>query len=302
MADNELENTEQTEEQIEQQETDDFESGFAGNEELPASTDKDADIDDDNDPDKKQDQEQEQGSNKPEDQSQPGEQQSAKPEFVPLSEFEKLSSRMRNIEGNIGGIKSALSRMSNRDQQQASNDAADAAKAVGANAPTKQQTADALRSGESFDKLAEEFPEWAAAMKELVALNSQASANIDTDAILQQADERSATKLEALRSQIVESRHRGWSDLVKTPEFNDWFSKQSDEVKALGESENPVDVIDVLDRYATDRKQPSKQTPGKNTSTRRLEQALAPTTGRSVSTTSTPSEEDDFQAGFKTRN
>jgi hypothetical protein len=270
---------------LETQDDDDFESGFAGNQ--PADDDQDDNDDDSTDDNPAGEQEQQQ------------EQQPVS--FDPHAEFQKLSQRMRNLEGNLGGIKSALSRLSGREQQQAIDDATDAAKAAGGDAPTKQQAREALKSGDKFEQFAKEFPEWGEAMQELLLMNGQGG-SVDAESILQQADQRATERVEKLKSTIVESRHRGWEKVVKTPEFNAWFDSQGDEVKALAESDNPVDVIEVLDRYSALQKPQSNSPGNKKPSNNRLAQAVPPTNGRTSTVSSAPSEDDDFLAGFKQRN
>lgn len=298
--------TEETDQQeADQQEIDDFESGFAGSDEPADETDED-ETDDSGDDDEAGG-ESAQGDEPPEQDEQTTSDDEAaagedpEKQNDPLEEIKKLSARLRNVEGNIGGLKTAVGRMSNQDQQQASKSATETARAAGADAPSQQQVAKAFKSGEKFERLADEFPEWADAMKEVLQLNG--GGNPDGAGSLDETNQKMSKENEMLRNQIVETRHRGWEKKVQTPDFGSWFDKQSEEIKALGESNNPADVIDVLDLYENDLKQPKGKTSGKQTtSNRRLESALSPTRGRAASASSAPSEEDEFQSGFKSRN
>lgn len=153
---------------------------------------------------------------------------------------EQLGGRVRNAEGNIGGLKTQLQR-----------DLSDAAKATakaGADAPNPQQLADASKSPSALARLVDDYPEFGAAVKEVVDAQAQEIAG------LKQALSRQPQQdpdREQLKSQIVDltirTRHPNWKTEVVAADFAPWVKTQPREVQALYVSDNPDDVIRLLD-------------------------------------------------------
>ena len=52
---------------------------------------------------------------------------------------------------------------------------------------------------------------------------------------------------------LVNSAHPGWQNLVKTPEFGEWFQRQPDAVKRLASSIKSEDAILMLVLYKRDK-------------------------------------------------
>ncbi len=192
-----------------------------------------------------------------------------------------LASRVRNVEGQYGGINSQL---------QALKTAKEATAAAGQDAPSATQIREAQKNPEAMARLKTDYPEFATAMeaaleerfsgvtKELAELRAKGTLTSAPSApVLTAAD------LEALRSELqVDMVHPGWKDTVRKPEFAGWLSRQPREVQMLATSDSPQDAIRLLDL--------SKATSRQNTQ-RRLESAAAIPAGRAASTRSKPIED-----------
>lgn len=213
---------------------------------------------------------------------------------------ETLPTRLRNIEGHIGGIKSAL------DQALAAGKAA--ATRTGADAPTDKQVAAAGSNSEKWKSLKEDFPEWAEAMEErLSAVLAQAkpgaapAVNVEEikaalagdvgEAIsegLGQAEERA----------YVRMKHPTWRTTVNTPEFKSWLGTQPADVKSLAESEVGDDAVKLLDTFDAHKAKVAADAEARLKKDKRLASAVAPrTTGEQPQPGL--SDEDAFNRGYK---
>lgn len=152
----------------------------------------------------------------------------------------QLTTRLRQAEGHIGGLKSSL-------QQQIQ--AAQAVASRGGDAPSRDQLHAATGSASAMARLKEDYPEFAGAMD--AALNERLST---VQAQPQQSPGVSPADVEArideMRRQMhVEMKHPGWLDDVKTPRFTGWLDGQAAEVKMLANSAAPSDAIRLLDLF-----------------------------------------------------
>lgn len=174
--------------------------------------------------------------------------------------FDKLESRQRNVEGHIGGLKTA---------QQAMHQAMEAARkaAPQAEAPTQKQVEQAAASSEKWKNLKRDFPEWADATEELLSarLNGQAQpAAFDPEEIDRKVQESLGKVLPGLRQEIIDSTldglFPGWKQEVKTDAFKAWFEKADKDTQALVESDSVGDAATMLRLYNDAKKaDPSAQ-------------------------------------------
>ncbi len=166
-------------------------------------------------------------------------------------------------------------------------------------------------SEEDFAELKAEFPDLAAlhikGMQRMLDKLPLRGAAVDPEAIEKVVQERTAT----VRTEVVDSRldeivDGDWREEVKKPEFDAWLTKQPDDIKALAESASLRDASRMLRLYKAHRDapppQPQPTTPAapaaSPTRSRVLAAAVAPrgTVGKPPVN---PSEDDEFDAGFR---
>lgn len=181
----------------------------------------------------------------------------------------QLSGRVRNAEGHIGGLSSQL-----KQQVQA----AQAVQARGGDAPSASELRQAQADPQAFNRLKEDYPEFAAALEpaldHLVKSELQKIKASLTPVEQSQVDVVALT--EGIRRELtVEVRHPGWKKEVKTPEFVGWLQRAPREVQMLAGSDDPDDAVRLLDLYKTPKtKQVTTQNAG-------IQAAAALPTGRS---------------------
>ncbi len=192
--------------------------------------------------------------------------QAVRDEIVGLKTmFTQVTGRLRNAEGQIGGLKSALS------------EARAQAQAAGSDAPSASALREAQANPRAMAKLLEDYPEFGAAMKaamdeQLAALRSELK-----PAKTEQASGVSPADLKKLHTEIVvEVQHPGWKDRVQTPQFRGWLEGQPREVQMLAASDEPADAIRLLDLEKEARTKGSQQR------TQRLDAAASIPGGRSA--------------------
>ena len=211
---------------------------------------------------------------------------------------EKLSQRMRNLEGHFGGLKSQL---------QAAMEARQETKDQGGNAPTKTEIKEASKSSEKLDQLREDFPEWADALDEQFGnFNSQIAETYSPDKIQESMSEMMNTTLgnsiSRLRQIIqIDMKYPGWEETINTDGFKDWKDSQSEEIQALADSHLAKDAIAMLDAYHQTLEK-ENQAPtngaGNERNKQRLADSVAPTRGAGSRQVNLPSDEEDFIAAF----
>lgn len=206
----------------------------------------------------------------------------------PFKEIEKLSARLRNYEGHVGGIKTSIDKLNT----QVSETAKAAASRQGADIPTTAQVNAAMKDGEKYKAFREEFPEYADAMEEAMSAQSASIEQsvlskvpkVDTSGLM------TAQEFETLIPIYV--KYPNWKKTVNTEDFSKWFASQPAEIQALGDSENPDDVIGVIEKFEA-RQKPASQS-------NRLERSVAPTNGKSsAQKPSSKTADEEFSAGFK---
>lgn len=210
---------------------------------------------------------------------------------------EKMSGRLRNLEGNLGGIKQKLDAMAT---------AKAAAEDTGADAPTAKQIREASADGEKMRTLREDFPEFAEAMDERL----QSMQGPDLEEYKQKvssAEQRAATteqELVNLKREFIGMNisqvHPDWQEVASQPDFHSWVNQQDDSVKRVfnDPAPKPADAIKVLSDFkAAYQSSTAGKSAGRRT-TRRLEDAVSPTQGQS-SGRGRKTEEEEFNAAFK---
>jgi hypothetical protein len=174
------------------------------------------------------------------------------------SMLSQLTSRLRNAEGHIGGLNSAV-----KQQIQAAH----AAKESGAAAPTVGEIQTAQASPQAMADLERDYPEFAKALKPVLETSLAAQrAELEKRIPRQQEQQEVVTdvvtkqELEVFRAeQRVEAKHSGWQQRVAQPEFQGWLSQAPREVRMLAGSNDPEDAIRLLDLHEEARKKPPVQ-------------------------------------------
>ncbi|HLA87836.1 MAG TPA: hypothetical protein VJL10_07435 [Anaerolineales bacterium] len=216
---------------------------------------------------------------------------------------EDIDKQIRNINGKFGGLNSQL--------QSIMASAKTVATAQGGSSPTHAQVKEAVQSNTKFEALKEEFPEYAEALTEQIG-NLKTEMSGKTSEVKSEDFKTVQTEIESFKDMLVETRHRKWKDTVQTSEFAEWFASQDDDTKNLAQSTNPLDAIDLLDKYAdivVEKSESESSDDGsgqkksevetkKIAEKRRLEAALTPTRKGGRSAPVTKSEHDDFVEGF----
>jgi hypothetical protein len=184
---------------------------------------------------------------------------------------QQLQGRLRNAEGHIGGLSSQL-------KQQ--HEAAKAVQAAGGDAPTAKELREAQGDPEAMRKLAEDYPEFAAAISPAIdAAVTRKVAELEQrfqQSHPQQDSSQMMAELERTRAELtVEVRHPGWKEKVKRPEFIGWLQQGPREVQMLAASPEPADAVRLLDLYETARGGQAKPN-------QRLNAAAALPTGRTT--------------------
>lgn len=154
-----------------------------------------------------------------------------------------LTGRVRNAEGHIGGLRSQIQ----RDLQAA----AAATRQAGGDAPTQEQLATASKSPAALARLKEDYPEFGAAIEEVVSAQSQEIARLQQAISKPVVDDNAAKRVAQLEWELtdvkISVKHPNWKEEVAKPDFDPWVARQPREVQALRNSNNPADVIRLLD-------------------------------------------------------
>lgn len=192
-----------------------------------------------------------------------------------LAALEKLSNRMRNVEGHIGGLTS---------QQQAIRDSLtvskEAATQVSA-APSQAAVQEALKNPELWDALKDDYPEWAAATEALLdareqrLLASLPKHEQTAESLQALIDERVKGETGAIRQEIIttslEAIYPGWQDDVNTDAFGHWLTAQPQDIQALAQSAKVGDAAKMLSLWT----QRNTRSPIQDKRTQTLEAAAA---------------------------
>lgn len=220
-----------------------------------------------------------------------------------LDLVKSIDGRLRNVTGEVKAWAGTTNELKSAFQ------AANAARDAGGNAPSTAQIAAASADSKKWRQMQEDFPEWAEALEERLSAGVQVQQKaVDIDGIRNALREevRSDVAME-IRAELVEDDFPGWKDAVKTPAFVDWIKAQPDDVKALAGSARVSDAKKLLGKFAESTKPAAQlpapdapaETPAKPNPKSRLEAAVTPTSGRSVTRVEPLSEEEAAAAAFK---
>lgn len=289
----------QTEQEAKESEEADFEAGF-GSEEAEGEVSHETKAEADPEPEPKQEETAPVQSEAPP--AQADSQETASPKADPLMDrLSQLENRQRQIEGRVGGIQGHLKSMSTQDKSDAHEVAAKAAEKQGAESPTKGQLSEALKSGEKYQELVEEFPEWGAAMEEFSAIISKQVQPADTEGLKKEVRgdmvQMTSRAMHEVREIVrIDAAHPNWESTVKTPEFRDWIRQQPIEMqKKYRDSRSATDAIEVLSSFK-DRQVVSQQD-NKAGQQRRLEANIGPS-GTNTPAPTAKTDEQEFLAAF----
>ena len=114
----------------------------------------------------------------------------------------------------------------------------EAAKAT-ANAPTKEQIEKAAADSRDWAALKEDFPEWTQATENKLAA--------ERAEILRQMPDVSSIRGES--ETIVSVKHPKWIETINSPDFVQWHAQSGKK-----DSENPIEVISILDEFTEFKK------------------------------------------------
>lgn len=158
----------------------------------------------------------------------------------------QLLQHVRSAEGRVAAMQREFQQARAAQQQVAPQEA-----------PTQGQMAAAAKNPEKWEQLKADFPEWAGAMEEYVAVKlgsvapQQAGLTPEQVAgyVQQQVAQTKAEMARALEEARIEGKYENWRDTVNTTDFAQWFTVQSPEVRALADSAAARDAIRMLDLF-----------------------------------------------------
>jgi len=179
--------------------------------------------------------------------------------------------------------------------------------------PVEQQVSEAVKAGEKFQKLSEEFPDIGDGVGEAVnaAVNTaleniakQQGANSSAEPV--NTDELRQQILDDVQDQIISAEHPDWKDITTDIKFHEWAKNQEGEAKRQYESEVTGDAIKLLRTYKNFKSgsvsgggETSQNTgTGQQNPNKRLEDAVTPTGGGGVPPKQFQTEEEGFEQGF----
>lgn len=146
-----------------------------------------------------------------------------------LGSLKSIDERLRRTEGRVGALQSAM-------------DTAKRVSAAGGEAPTKTQVQDAAASSDKWNKLKEDFPDWADAVEERFAALPK-SQPVDLEGLKRDIGNTFMTRIaesaqEAREYARLDRKHDGWEETIQTPEFEaflyaDGPVKEHEEVRRL---------------------------------------------------------------------
>lgn len=166
----------------------------------------------------------------------------------------QLQDRLRKTEGHIGGLTSELKRT-----KEAMAAGTAAAQSTNGEAPTSTQMQTASKNPAAWDKLKNDFPEWAEGVEAYMATR-QAPQGLTPEQVQERLQQQEAALRAEMAAQLnelrVETRHEGWKETVNSAEFFAWAKAQSPDIQALAASDSPSDAIRMLDLYKSAKAKP----------------------------------------------
>jgi hypothetical protein len=129
--------------------------------------------------------------------------------------------------------------------------------------PNQTQIAAAAKDPEKWEALKKDFPEWGEGIEAFVSsrLGQLAGQGMTAEQVEQVIAQRTSDAVAQTRGEMqelmVDLRHEGWRDLVKTPDFAQWHAAQKPEVQALANSDKAANAIRMLDLFKKDKAKPA---------------------------------------------
>lgn len=216
-----------------------------------------------------------------------------------------LPDRLRNIEGNIGGLKSQIT--------SALATAKSAAEKRGGDAPTEKQVEAALANADAWKQLKVDYPDWAGPVEaEFASIRAElgkAAKPVDVDGLKKEVSESVDTRIAevvdvAEERAYLRLKHPDWRQIAKSDEFVAWRKEQAADVQKLCASPSADDAIEVFDTFKADRQKratdAAAQAAERTRREKRLEGGLTPK-GTTGDTRTTINDDEAFERGFKRR-
>ena len=203
-----------------------------------------------------------------------------------LGVIDQITNRLKTAEGRVSALQSDLAKRAV--ERAASN-----------NAPSKAQVV-AVKTDAEWEALKEDFPEWANGTDKriesrLAALRAEIpDVSALRESLVAEHKQAQATVSETIERRLVEFKHPGYREIVKTQEFVEFYSKLDEAGKARGASMKADDAIWLLDTF-NESKNKSKASMERE---KRLKQAES---FRGVHEPPTKSEDDLTEAELRKR-
>ena len=169
------------------------------------------------------------------------------------TEAARLAKSVSSLAGTVGAM---------RQQFDAAKEAAKQVRSEGGSAPTSAEIKRASADPAKFAALKDQYPEFAEAIEGFVGAQLDTikvpqglSKDEASKLIEERANEIAGARIDRLTRELaVEMAHRGWKQTTASPAFSGWVERQQPEVKKLYSSDQPDDVIRLLDLYEGERK------------------------------------------------
>jgi hypothetical protein len=222
-----------------------------------------------------------------------------------MKKFENLiDGRLRNYSGHINKV---MDQKLEGLQNKATEAAKEAAKDAGGDLPSNQRIQAALKDSKAMQRLEDDFPEYAEALREAQSIGAtelradimedvkklQSNA-VDTSGFVKSDD------IADLKETIVTMTHPTWISDIKSPEFSSWINGLEGEPKnqanLLAASERPADASAMMKMYYDSKTSSEEKPAARSNSRKRLEAAATPTGSSGHRPTPKVMDEDDAMA------
>lgn len=202
----------------------------------------------------------------------------------------ELEKRLRDEGGRYGALKQSLEQLQQK---------------IAESKTSQEVAANTADVKELMKEMQDDFPELAAPLERVFA-KVLATKGVDQGGIDKLVSERLTAEREAERlasleeakTRIIED-HPDFFDVVKTPEFGKWKETLSPRLRArLEVSEDPYFVADQMDAFKEWRKSKAEGKEPPAAPSKRLTDAVLPTTGAKVATQKTVDPKASIRAGY----
>lgn len=205
-----------------------------------------------------------------------------------IAALRELPNAIKTLGGRVATMQSELAKTGK----------AAAAATPGADAPTGADIEAASKSLDKWNKMKDDFPEWAEAIEELQNSKTGGGGAVDAEAIRREAREEAAAMIEAARKQDraerevdeeISEAHPKWVKTINEPKFVAWFQAQPADYQAKQRvAKTSHEMIEMLDAYKAAHQQsptsaPTPPSPPTDTAPAAdLAAAVTPRGGRAV--------------------